>query len=97
MPERDGEPGARRVSRGGGADHAPADHEEVERGLLERVARGCALLAGGGRHAGHTGFVQARRPLGSTTSMRANGAVEGRSSRAATIQSSGVVSSASAP
>ena len=59
VDERDGEPLARGMGRRRGPDHAAADHEEVERAPLEGLACRRPLLA----HAGHTGFVQARRPV----------------------------------
>ena len=88
VDERDGEPFPRSVRGGRRSDHAAADHEQVERRPLERLA------AGGFRQ---SGFVHAFLPHASTTSTRAKGAVSGRSSRAATTRSSGVVSSTSAP
>ena len=88
VDECHGEPFARGVRSGRSADHAAADHEQVEVGARERLP---------GRRPGHRGFVHAFRPDASTISTRANGAVSGRSSRAATIRPSAVVSSTSAP
>ena len=95
VDEGHGEPRAGRVGGGRRADHAPADDEQIERPTRERLACGGPPLDR--RYCGHSGFVHARPPAGSTTSSRAKGAVSGRSSRAARIQPSCETSRISAP
>ena len=97
LDQRDGEARACGVRRRRGTDHAAADHEQVECRPPERLARSGTPLARGEPRYDHRGFVHARRPAGSTTSTRANGALPGRSSRAATMPSSGETSRISAP
>ena len=59
VDERDREPGPRSLVRDPGADDPASDHEQVEPPLGERV------------EISHSGFVQARLPAASVTSMRA--------------------------
>lgn len=88
IDEGDGEALACRVRGSRSSDDTAADDEQIERPLRERLPR---------RFAGQSGFVHAFRPVWSTTSTRANGAVSGRSSRAAAMSPSDVASSTSAP
>ena len=81
VDERDRKPGPRCLVRDPGADDPAADDEQVELSPGERV------------EISHSGFVQARQPAASVTSMRANVAPKGFVSRACVIQPASSVAS----
>ena len=81
VDERDRKPGPRCLVRDPRADDPAADDEQVEPAPDERV------------EVSHSGFVQARQPAASVTSMRANVAPKGLVSRACVIQPASSVAS----
>ena len=81
VDERDRKPGPRCLVRDPRADDPAADDEQVEPAPDERV------------EVSHSGFVQARQPAASVTSMRANVAPKGFVSRACVIQPASSVAS----
>ena len=80
VDERDREPRPRSLVRDSGADDARSDHEDVEPTLGELG------------EIPHNGFVHARLPVASVTSMRAYRAPKGRRRRACVIPRSSAAS-----